>query len=224
MSRSVLIHGDEAELVEKLAAETARQLGVPWIDKRGSSWDEVIALSERDAGCVTSVNSGMLLDRTRRVEALAKWTVVGLELAGSWVTRLAKEVGGEVGAVAALLGRELREAHVFVGTAPTEVGSVVKRVVEASRSRSVAVAAGSETYLVDVGKGNVEVGLSMVGMASPVMLYLTDENVERLHGASLGRATAATGMRVVKHVLMPGEEQKRLETLAGIFDRALEGG
>jgi shikimate kinase/3-dehydroquinate synthase len=78
--------------------------------------------------------------------------------------------------------------------------------------------------LVEVGRGIVEREFSSGTWGAAAALYITDENVKRIHGDTLRRAVELTGMRIEEVVLEPGEESKCLKTLSGIFDKALVAG
>jgi shikimate kinase / 3-dehydroquinate synthase len=146
-------------------------------------------------------------------------------LASGTIIAVGAGVGGSGGAcLDEVLEREFRECHAFFRGPAGDEAAVVDGIVGLARRAPVAVAVRERSYLVEVGRGILEEGLTDVGFGAPVMLYVTDGNVERLHGDRLSAATAATGLRVVKHVFIAGEEQKRLSTLGEIFDQALGGG
>jgi shikimate kinase / 3-dehydroquinate synthase len=227
MKRPVLLHGLNRELLCRLGGAVASRLDVKFVDLFGQSWEVAREACSGAEVRVVAVRSEMLLARVRRVEQLATSLVVAI---GPWKgSRLigeecGPEIGDEAGRLDELVDREFRECHGFFSGSEQGEADVVDGIVALATSMQVVVAAAERSYRVDVGRGTVERGLSEVAFGGEVMLHLTDENVDRLHGARLSAAMAGTGLRVVQHVLVPGEEQKCLATLGEIFDRALAGG
>jgi shikimate kinase / 3-dehydroquinate synthase len=226
MKRPVLLHGLDRELLCRLGGAIGSRLNVGFVDLFGQPWEAVSEACSGGAAPVVALRSEMLLPRVRRVEQLASSLVVAV---GPWTgSRLIGQERGPWGEIEArrldeLVEREFRECHLFVGKSAGVEAEVVERIAGLAACMPRVVAAGERSYLVDVGRNVVEQGLSEVGFGGEVLLHLTDENVDRLHGARLSAAMAATGLRVVKHVLVPGEQQKCLGTLGEIFDRALAG-
>lgn len=224
MMRSVLLHGNDDGGVREVAEGSAEQLKVTVTDLRGQTEASVLALLKSGAAGVVVLSSEVLLNRTLRVEAVARATVVALEWpkGESWFGESGGS-GKSRGALNEVVRAQFREAHAYVPVGEDWREAVVE-VVRAVGSNSVAVAAGEQSYLVDVGRDLVTRELSDAIVDASSVLYLTDANVERLHGARLAGALKRFEPILVKHVLTPGEEQKRLGTLGEIFDAALAGG
>lgn len=224
MIRSVFLHGNDEGGVRSVAELVAARLNVEVADLRGGTEASVSEALTTTPVKVAIVSSEVLLNRTLRVEVLARSTMVGLEWPNS-----EGRLGGGGGSLVTrrelndIVRREFREAH-----ANLQVGAdwreVAANVVSVAERNSVAVAAGEQSYLVDVGSDLVTSELSRSILSASAVLYLTDANVERLHGERLQAALEGFDNAVVKHVLTPGEEQKRLSTLGEIFDVALAGG
>jgi shikimate kinase / 3-dehydroquinate synthase len=215
MERSVVLHGRDAGVLCRLGRAVARRLGAGFEDMFVEERDALKRMIRSGGRRVIVAASESLVERVWRVEAMSLATVVAV---GPGVGGLAGE-----GRLEELMAGEFREGHGFFGEVVDEA-LVVDEIVKLAESCPVAVAAGEGSYLVDVGRGVVERALSEVDFGSSVLLYLTDENVQRLHGVRVGTAMQATGLRIVEMVLVPGEERKCLGTLGEIFDRALGGG
>lgn len=216
MNRPVVLYGNNEHRLGAIAAKVAGVLGVAVQDLRGRAAEGEALCGAKD--CVVIIPRAVLLDRKRRVEVLARASVVGLEWGDNAKGNEAMEMQ-----IRELVRRELREAHGYLQIEDDEQGAV-KAILGIVARDCVAVAAGLNSYLVDVGVDLVSEGLRESVVGASGVLYLTDANVDRLHGVALDKAVSESCGTVVKHVLTPGEEQKRLSTLGEIFDVALEGG
>lgn len=225
MKRPLLLHGADRELLCRIGRAIAERLGVGFSDRHEPDLGLGAAVNGDGPG-VTVCSSAALLERLGRVEQLAKATVVAVGPGvGAWAAGAAM-FGGEEGfrRLSGLLAREFDECHAAFPARIADEGAVVEEIVNLVRREPIVVAAQERSYLVEVGRGILEAAVPDVAFGTPVMLYLTDENVKRLHGDRLSRALLTSGLRVVEHVLVPGEERKRLSTLEEIFDCALGGG
>lgn len=227
MKRPIVLHGAEYGMLCRIGRAVAERLKVGYRDWFERIPSEAGGWSGGGLVDVMVCRSEALLERSGRVELLAKATVVGVGR-GAGVERANELVGGcgpgALRRVGELLDGEFREAHAVFSQDERDEGEVVSRIVELAEREPIAVAVGRRSYLVEVGRGVLEGAVSDVAFGAPVMLYLTDENVQRLHGERLSTVMHATGLRVVPHVLVPGEERKCLGTLGEIFDRALVSG
>jgi 3-dehydroquinate synthase len=196
-------------------------------DLWGTPIEEVVAVYRSGAAFVGIASSEAMLARPARVELLSLATVVWADSGQELLSQLAQagssvDTGTLKAWLSGALELDLGECHLRVSAADAD--GVTQAISELDQRRPVAVAARDRTYLVDVRRGGLEEAFSALGVRCPVFYYVTDENVERLHGERLLRAIDALGGRVVKHVLVPGEEQKCLSTLGELFDGALAGG
>jgi 3-dehydroquinate synthase len=104
------------------------------------------------------------------------------------------------------------------------VDRVAARVVELWQHAPVVVAAGSRSYLVEVGQDIVVARiLDLVGAASRVVL-VSDHNVRRAgHVTPLEAALSTTGMPHCAVTMEPGEPHKNVASLIDIWTSALDG-
>ncbi len=227
MKRPLLLHGSDRELLCRLGKLVAAHLKVAFGEAFDLSSDALGEVCRRSGhGGVTVCWSEAILDRSERVELLSRATVISVGASvgmpgkvGGWF-----ENNGGLGRLESLLEGEFRESHGCLLGQGVDEGAAVAQIVGVAERAPIVVAAGQRSYLVEVGRGVLEAGVSEVAFGAAVMLYLTDENVDRLHGDRLSRAMLGSGLRVVRHVLVPGEERKCLGTLGEIFDSALAGG
>jgi shikimate kinase / 3-dehydroquinate synthase len=228
MKRLLVVHGTDRGQVCRVAMAAAKRLGFGFRELFGASWESVDAVTATVSDEVLALGSEVLVDRTRRVELCARAITVGIGSVDEWgigpdrseVLRALVECGR----VGEIWKAEGREGHAMETGVDSDEGSAVERIVDLTRRGPVVGALGEESYLVEVGRGVLEGGVLDVNFGAPVALCVTDENVRRLHGVRIGAALRATGMRVVEHVLTPGEEQKSLGTLGEIFNCALKEG
>jgi shikimate kinase/3-dehydroquinate synthase len=222
MVRPVVLHSCEVARAKELASALS---GLTGEEVRVASDVDAVLRSRASSG-VFVLPSAALLDRGSRVELLNRANVVWVKEAGIGGLQLRGEGLGEAGRarVQALLDQEYAESHLVIEPEKVGASRALEEVAALVRRGPVAVAAGERSYRVEVGRGIVESILGGREFQAPAAFYLTDENVDRLHGQRLRAAVAATGMRIEAMVLPPGEETKSLPMLGRIFDVALERG
>jgi shikimate kinase / 3-dehydroquinate synthase len=190
--------------------------------------DEVLGAGRAD---VVALGGGALLARTRRLRAMDAAVLVTLSAdLDETLRRNAMELdqrpllaGADARArVEQLL--ELRaptyaECHARVDTTGREPALVAAELLELWRRDAVGVAAGEQSYCVEIGAG---IALERVGVwaeqASRVLL-VSDRHVAPLHAAPLLQALGGAG-RVELLELAPGEAHKTLATVETIWQRA----
>ncbi|HEY5959937.1 MAG TPA: 3-dehydroquinate synthase [Polyangiaceae bacterium] len=229
MKRPILLHGVDREAIRGIGSRLVELIGGEVRDLLDASVDQVLEAYRMGGGSLGLVSSEVMLTRATRIELLSRATVVWVQ-AEAGTGALIGLGGASVseGAQAWLSGAvasDLGECHLRVacGGGVTEV-EIAKAIAEVASREGVLVAARDRSYLVEVCRGGLERGLSALDARCPVFFYVTDANVERLHGARLAGALDQMGGRVVRHVLVPGEERKCLDTLGEMFDTALDGG
>lgn len=226
---------DLDQLIEQRSGKSIAQLfqqdGEPrFRELEGAALTEVLARSDAP---VVSVGGGALLARCDRLNAIQRGVVVTLNarldtlhkrLAGGRGRPLA--AGGDERALGRLL--ELREpayaeAHEVVSVDDRTVADVADEVCQIWQRDPLAVAAGRNSYSVEVGLDLLAERLAATVRGATLALLVTDQNVNALYGATARRALDQAG-RAADVVLPPGEEHKNAGALEAIWARALAVG
>ncbi len=211
---------------------------------------------------VIALGGGALLKRSLRLWALERGLVVWLQagaaeltrrLAASGEARPLLQGGDPRERIEALLEQRApsyAESHHQLDVTTLSVQEATQACLALWQRAPILVAAGLQSYGVEVGHGLLAERLPVLvrGLAPAVTgaLWVTDENVERHHGAlrrSLGRAlgagadgaggergdtsarlTARDADDLAAHVFTPGEEHKALAALLPLYQRCLEAG
>lgn len=193
--------------------------------------DTLRTLLDSPANPVVSLGGGALLDRATRLDALDRATVVTLEApldelvrrSSSSKKRPLLDVPDAHARAAELLEQRrgvYAESHARISTHQRTLDDIAKDVVEVWAREPVAVAAGSDSYVVEVGRHFATERLpSFVGGASSVLL-VTDDNVDPLFGSGVEGALKQAGARTAKVVLTAGEEHKNARSLEQIWNAA----
>lgn len=187
---------------------------------------------------VVSLGGGALLDRSRRVELLFRSLVVTLTASPEEIVRRVQEQDGASGA-RPLLGtgdpaarvryllaeRELAyaESHAQVRTEGRSVREIAEEVLTWVARDPIPVAAGLDSYVVDIGADLIEQRLPELVQNPSGSLLVTDTTVGPLHGEGVRRVLRASGAPTHEIALTPGEEHKNLASLERIFEAAFEG-
>ncbi len=222
MLRPLVIAGRDLPLCLAVGQRVAERLCVPLVDATAekSGW----ALAEKvrllgGQGRVVAAGVGALLERASRLALLDGACVVSLgpgrEEGTAWT---GKEPGQDP-----LEGQALQECHLGL-SGSGDVEALAERVGAFWRRGAIRVAAGRQSYNVEVGVDCLAEQLASVSGLGPVILLVTDRNVRQHQGARIDRALEGVGARVVRAVLEPGERNKNWGALVQIFDAALEGG
>lgn len=187
------------------------------------------------APVVVSLGGGALLDRTVRLDALDRAVVVTLQASVDEIlrrtsgrgTRPLLDAADPRARVEQLLGQRAiayAESHARVATTdrkPEDVAAAVKAIWERD---PVAVAAGTASYTVDVGRDIVAARLPGMVAGASLAILVTDRNVDGPHAPAALAALGSTGVRTAKVVLEPGEEHKHIGSLDVIWRGALGAG
>ena len=95
---------------------------------------------------------------------------------------------------------------------------------------TVSVALGDRAYDISIGAGLLGTAAGIIrpwvtarglGTAGGTALIVTDEHVQQ-HATTVEQSLAADGWRVATAVLPAGEQTKRLEVIAGLYDRLVQ--
>ena len=194
--------------------------------------DEILGAGRAD---VVALGGGALLARARRLRAIDKAVVVTLAADTEEILRRSQTQPGQRPLLAGDHARErvenlleLRaaayaECHVRLDTSRRSPEELAAEVLDIWQRDAVAVAAGEQSYSVEIG---AQIALARVGErardASRVLL-ISDRNVAPLHAAPLIEALGGPG-RVDLVELPPGEAHKTLATVERIWKRASELG
>jgi len=183
---------------------------------------------------VIAVGGGALIARDLRLRALDECVVVTLEGTPAELTRRALRQSTRpllsgpnpeqrVSDLLALRAASYAEAHARISCeAPIE--SVVAQVREAWSRDELAVAAGDASYGVQTGLGFASGRIGALVAQSPVCVLVSDKTVSALHAAAVEAALRASGTRLIRVDLEPGEAHKNIASVEGIWHAALEGG
>jgi 3-dehydroquinate synthase len=186
-------------------------------------------------GAVIALGGGALLDRETRLDALERAVVVTLDATADEVLRRVGDTtsrpllqGPDPRARVAELLEARRgayaECHGRVDTTGRTPEEVARDAAAIRRRDPIAVAAGVDSYVVEVGSGIVAERLPVALGGASMALLVTDHNVNGPHGGAVARAMAGGGVRVESVVLEPGEEHKDVPSLERIWSAALAAG
>lgn len=187
---------------------------------------------------VISLGGGALLDRATRISALDQAVVVTLSARPGEILRRARAQDGTSGSRPLLSGPDpgsaiekllaqreavYRECHGCVPTDGVQLDEVVRQVSLLWERDEIAVAAGEKSYTVAIGPGLIRPRLAaLVGNTSGT-LFVTDSNVEPLHGGRVRESLTGSLAPRGQITLTPGEEHKNLFALSAIFQGAFDG-
>jgi shikimate kinase/3-dehydroquinate synthase len=201
-------------------------------EELGRTLDEALA---RGDAPIVALGGGALLPRDLRLRALDEAVVVTLEASPAEIARRAAQSRGRPlldGGGLEQRARELlaqrapayAEAHARVPTDGKTPDSVASAALEVWRRDPVAVAAGTASYVVDIGVDVVRDRLPELAPGASTFLLVTDANVSMAHGATAHRTLGPLGVPVAEVVLEPGERQKHAGTVEQIWRAALSAG
>ncbi len=184
---------------------------------------------------VVSLGGGALLDRGTRLDALDRAVVVTLEATPDEIVRRA----GDTSTRPLLAGTDARarvdellrarqlayvECHARVSTTGRTPDDIARDVIAVWRRDPIAVAAGTDSYAVEVGNDIAGERLPALLRGASLGLLVTDRTVRDLHGDAAENAMEQAGVRTATVVLEPGEEHKDVGSLERIWGAALAAG
>lgn len=228
-----------------LDAEIEVQLGTPLRDffaQRGES--EFRSLERRtllkllhersNEAPVIALGGGALLSRELRLQVLDEAVVVTLEASVEEVLRRAEHQPARPllqGSDPAQRARELldlrasayAEAHARIRTDGRELDALTDEVLSIWRRGAIAVAAGTASYVVEIGRDLLQARLGDLLGNAPRSLLVSDATVLALHGSSALTAMSSSSPPLVVE-LLPGEEHKKITSVERIWEQALGAG
>jgi shikimate kinase / 3-dehydroquinate synthase len=183
---------------------------------------------------VIAVGGGALLARELRLRVLDECVVVTLEGTPAELSRRALQQGSRpllsgpdpeqrVSELLSLRAPSYAEAHARIAC-EAALESVVEQVREAWSRDELAVAAAEASYAVQTGEGFARARIGALVAESPVCVLVSDKTVSALHAAPIEAALRATGARLIRIDLEPGEAHKNIASVERIWHAALEGG
>jgi shikimate kinase/3-dehydroquinate synthase len=195
---------------------------------------EADALDEVLAGgrpVVVALGGGALLGRARRLRAIDAGVVVTVEASIDEIVRRNARQPGQRPLLDAADARqriesllELRapayvECHARLDTTSEPLEVLAERVLDVWRRDGVGVAAGEQSYTVEIGSHIAAAGARSWAEKASRVLLVSDRNVAPLHAAAL-RAALGGEAKVELIELPAGEAHKTLATVESIWHRA----
>ena len=198
--------------------------------------DRVLAEAEaapREAP-VVALGGGALLARDVRLRALDHAVVVTLSASPAEIARRAGARSGrpllDVPDPAAraleLLAQRTPayvEAHAVVKTDGRTPEQVADAALVEWRRDAIVVAAGEQSYTVEVGRGLLP-RLAELGAGASSLLLVTDRNVDPLHGRATRSALETQTRAMAEVILAAGEREKHIGSVERIWRAALAAG
>jgi shikimate kinase/3-dehydroquinate synthase len=184
---------------------------------------------------VVALGGGALLKRELRLQALEKAVVIALHAKPETLARRVSEAGptrplgglGNRDQLELLLTQRASgyaEAHAHLHTDSTPASSLAAQAAAIWQREPIAVAAGLQSYAVDVANGSTANWLSQVLHGVSQTLLLSDETVAGLYGAEVKGQLLRDGKSCSEITIAPGEEHKNPQTLFEIWQRCLSAG
>lgn len=172
---------------------------------------------------VVSLGGGALLDRPTRLETLARARVFHLGVTAPTAFARARSAPRPLLASAldaARLLAERREAYAECHSsvdAEAPLSTVVGRLAALAERRLVAVAAGLQSYSVEIGRGVIPARADELLGDATGALVVSDHTVAALHADSVLGALGSHGPDVRLWCVPPGEGSKCAESLFGLW-------
>jgi shikimate kinase/3-dehydroquinate synthase len=191
-------------------------------------------LDAKDAP-VVALGGGALLKRELRLQALESAVVIALHSKPETLARRISAAGGSrpLGAhgnpehLELLLSQRAAgyaEAHARLDSDDTSPELLAERAAAIWQRDPIAVAAGLDSYAVDVAIGTSNRWLADVLHSVSQTVLLSDETVAGLYGGEVAVQLESDGRRCAAITIKPGEEHKNPQTLFDIWQRCLAAG
>lgn len=174
---------------------------------------------------VVDVASEAWLERATRVQALDAAVVVSvMGNGGRDGARTAEHAGTRGVDLWRHLTIPFRESHHIIRASIDALDAAVDEAIDAWRRDGIAVAAGEQSYVVDIGHDIFDARCQALVSGDAATLFVTDSNVDKLYGERVMELLSSRGTRAVRAVFAAGEENKHLGTLRAILEEAQRGG
>ncbi len=227
---------DLDEMIEQQAGATVAEIFARHGEAhfRGLEQTLLLQLLDDSTPRVIAVGGGALLARAARLAALERAVVVSLTADPDTLKRrahgdstqrpLLAGGGQQLELLMELRAPAYAEAHARLDVTNHTPQELVESVLDIWRRDPVAVAAGHNSYSVEIGRGQLRARLTdLLGGASSALL-ITDDNVDALYGQQVRAAMQAAGHEAHCFRLTPGEEHKNRDSLGLIWDHCLATG
>ena len=180
---------------------------------------------------VVAVGGGALLARSQRLRAVDAAVVVTLGASVDDIVRRSAQQPGQRPLLDAADAREralalleLRapayaECHASVDTTGQSPEALAERVLEIWRRDGVGVAAGEQSYTVEIGSNIAASGVAPWAQKASRVIVISDQNVAPLHASGL-RASLGGDAKLDLIELPAGEMHKTLASVERIWQRA----
>jgi shikimate kinase/3-dehydroquinate synthase len=184
---------------------------------------------------VVALGGGALLQREQRLHALERAVVIALHAKPETLAHRIAAAGGSrpLGAhgnpehLELLLSQRAAgyaEAHARLDTDDTSPQLLVEQAAAIWQRDPIAVAAGVNSYAVDVAIGSSASWLAHMLHSVSHTVLLSDETVAALYGAEVQAQLEGGHRRCSAITIKPGEEHKNPQTLFDIWQRCLAAG
>lgn len=203
---------------------------------RAAEREELLAVLDApgDAPPVVAVGGGCLVRRELRLRAIDQAVVVSLQVSVDEVVErvgedasrpnLAGDTRRRAEELLELRGTAYAEAHARLETRASSTQDVAVKALAVWRRDPLGVAAGEDSYAVDVGSGVGPGQLLAVSEPSTAVLLLSDQNVAPLHAAPLEALFLSAKKRIARLDFTPGEQHKNLASIQQALEAALAAG
>ena len=226
MQRALILHGPVPQRIAQLALRVAARAGVSAVHLATAGQDPEQELSKLLASgepVVATVDSEVLRGRALRLESLRSAVLVAatarpdVVAAECGISERQAERAGELDERARI------ESHLQCSV-DGDLDEVADEVVQLWRRDPLLVATGDRSYRVEVGRGMLGLRVAEAVADAPLVLVVTDGNVEGLHLGKVTEPITRSKKRLLGHVMRPGERSKIVRTIVQIWNVALEGG
>jgi shikimate kinase/3-dehydroquinate synthase len=224
----------EARLGAKIPEFFAERGEAAFRAEERAELERVLAEAGAGSSPVVALGGGALLARDVRLRALDSAVVVTLSASPAEIARRAGTRSGRplldapdpAKRALELLAQRAHayvEAHAVVKTDGRTPEQVADATLVEWRRDAVAVAAGEQSYTVEVGRGLLQ-RLGELSADASSLLLVSDRNVEPLHGRAALAALGAQARAVGQIVLPAGEREKHVGSVDQIWRAALASG
>jgi shikimate kinase/3-dehydroquinate synthase len=224
----------EARLGTKIPEFFARRGEAAFRAEERSELARILAEARDGAPPVVALGGGALLARDARLDAIDRAVVVTLSASPAEIARRAGARSGrplldapDPAQRALELLAQRRPAYVEAHAVLATDGRTPEQVAEAAlvewRRDAIAVAAGEHSYVVEVGRGLLP-RLGELAAGASIPLFVSDRNVEPLHGVAARSALGAPARQVAEIILSAGEREKHVGSVEQIWRAALAAG
>lgn len=203
---------------------------------RDAEREELLSILEAgaDPAPVVAVGGGCLVRRELRLRAVDEAVVVSLQVSADEVVERVGEdasrpnlAGGTRRRAEELLelrGPAYAEAHARLETRGASTQDVALKALAVWRRDPLCVAAGEQSYAVDVGSGVAAEHVLAASEPSTAILLVSDQNVAPLHAAQLEALFLGAKKRLARLDFTPGEQHKTLASVQQALEAALGAG